>query len=193
MMSNNLLVQLIFTATNPDGDYLYLLYVSLVFLSKKIIKIKKLMKDSSRLFNCAVCHELVNICSDCDRGNIYCSEFCSMAARKEAQREAGQRYQATIKGRIHHAQRQAAYRRREREKIEEIKKVTHQGSQVGDPNDLLTAVPIVGKNHVVIVEVRESRCCDFCSAGKFQYFRSDFIHHHLAKTAVTISTGSQGP
>ncbi len=151
------------------------------------------MKDSSRLFNCALCHNLVNICSDCDRGNIYCSKACSAAAHKESQREAGQRYQSTFKGRTHHANRQAAYRRREQEKTEETEKVTHPGSQPDEPNDLLVAVPIVEESCDVTDEVNKSRCCDFCSQGKFRYFRFDFIRHQLANTTVTISTWSQGP
>ena len=151
------------------------------------------MKDSSRLFNCALCHELVNVCSDCDRGNIYCSQACSTAARQESQREAGQRYQSTFKGRIHHAKRQAAYRDREREKTKEIIKVTHQGFQADAPNDLLMGVSLVEKNQGVVPDVKEHRCCDFCSAGRFQYFRLDFIRHHVATHAMTISTGSQGP
>jgi hypothetical protein len=151
------------------------------------------MQYSSRLFNCALCHNLVNICSDCDRGNIYCSKACSAAAHKESQREAGQRYQSTFKGRTHHANRQAAYRRREQEKTEETEKVTHPSSPADAPNDLLVAVPIVEESYNVVIKVNESRCCDFCSKGKFYHFRSDFIRHHLANTTAATSIWSQGP
>ncbi len=151
------------------------------------------MKDSSRLFNCALCHNLVNICSDCDRGNIYCSEACSTAARKESQREAGQRYQSTFKGRAHHANRQAAYRHREQEKTKETEKVTHHSSTPDASNDLLVTVPIGEESHDIAIKVNESRCCDFCSNGKFYHFRFDFIRHHPANSIVTTFTWPQGP
>ena len=61
-----------------------------------------------------------------------------MVSRKEAQREAGKRYQATIKGRLNHAKRQAAYRRREREKTDESKKVTHHSSLADESNAVNT-------------------------------------------------------
>ena len=83
------------------------------------------MVQSVRLFNCARCTKQVTICRRCDRGNRFCSRQCSQAARDEAQREAGKRYQGTRRGRQAHALRQSEYRQRQRE----AEKVTHQGSE----------------------------------------------------------------
>ena len=79
------------------------------------------VRDSHRLFLCARCSKQVHICSDCDRGNIYCSEACAAIRRRESVREAGRRYQQGPPGRRSHARRQRAYVARRR------RKVTHQG------------------------------------------------------------------
>lgn len=143
------------------------------------------MEDSARLFNCALCHELVSICSDCDRGNRYCSKRCSGTARKTLLRESQKRYQLSVMGRMKHAKRQARYRQRGLEKIEKAKKVTHQGSIAYALNDLLLSVSRAGKQRVLADEVKESRCCDFCLCGKFGYFRSGFIRHGVNNTLIS--------
>lgn len=151
------------------------------------------MKETARLFNCVLCHELVNICSDCDRGNIYCSEHCSTIARQSSMREAGKRYQSTFQGRLNHAKRQADYRRRQQEKIEDTEKVTHRGSQVNPSDDLLAIVPTAEKIEYLAVAVRQNRCCDFCSRGEFQYFRQGFVRHRVVNKTLIASRWSQGP
>jgi hypothetical protein len=88
------------------------------------------MENTARLYNCARCHRQVVICSDCDRGNIYCHGGCAEMARRASLRAAGQRYQQTRQGRLTHAQRQHRYRARRQ-------KVTHQGSPQPPPNDPL--------------------------------------------------------
>jgi hypothetical protein len=65
---------------------------------------------SARLFLCKRCRDQMLICSRCDRGHVYCDG--AEAARRQGQREAGKRYQATRKGRRAHAARQCAYRAR---------------------------------------------------------------------------------
>lgn len=60
------------------------------------------------------------ICRRCDRGQVFCGPACSMAARREAQRQSNARYQRTRAGARKHAARQAAYRARK-------SKVTEQG------------------------------------------------------------------
>lgn len=151
------------------------------------------MKETARLFNCVLCHELVNICSDCDRGNIYCSERCSTAARQLSMRKAAKRYQSTFQGRLNHAKRQADYRSRQQQNIEDTEKVTHQGSQVDSPNDLLTTVPTAEKIEDLAIAVRQNRCCDFCSRGEFQYFRQGFVRHRVVNKTLIASRWSQGP
>jgi hypothetical protein len=76
--------------------------------------------EPGRLFLCACCRAHVLICSDCDRGQIYCNEGCAQEVRRRNQREAGRRYQRTSKGRAAHAERSRRYRARRQS-------VTHQG------------------------------------------------------------------
>ena len=85
----------------------------------------------ARLFLCARCRAQVLICSHCDRGQIYCARGCAQTARREAQRAAGRRYQASRRGRVNHALRAGRYRTRQ-------KNVTHQGSPPGLSDDLVT-------------------------------------------------------
>ncbi len=61
------------------------------------------MELSSRLFNCVGCCAQTVVCSDCDRGQIYCSIFCSQTARLASHRTAEERYQQSFKGRMNHA------------------------------------------------------------------------------------------
>jgi hypothetical protein len=76
--------------------------------------------EPARFFLCAGCRAQVLICSDCDRGQIYCNEGCAREIRRRNQREAGRRYQRSSKGRANHAERSRRYRARRRN-------VTHQG------------------------------------------------------------------
>jgi len=83
------------------------------------------MAGSHRLFLCAGCLRQVRICTQCDRGNHYCSKRCARFARCRSLREAGKRYQKTLDGRRKHAARQLRYR------LKQINKVTHQGPHKG--------------------------------------------------------------
>ena len=76
---------------------------------------------TARLFLCARCQAQVLVCSHCDRGQIYCAQGCAQTARRDAQRAAGRRYQASRRGRVNHAARAGRYRARQNN-------VTHQGS-----------------------------------------------------------------
>ena len=67
---------------------------------------------SCRLFLCGRCRSQVLVCRDCDRGQIYCFGTCAQDARRENQREARRRYQATPRGRAMHAARSRRYRAR---------------------------------------------------------------------------------
>jgi len=67
-----------------------------------------------RMFLCARCRSQVLVCSWCDRGQIYCFGTCALEARREHQREARRRYQATPRGRGMHAARNRRYRARGR-------------------------------------------------------------------------------
>lgn len=79
------------------------------------------MDTPGRRYLCAGCRTAVVICSHCDRGHRYCTAPCAALAREHAVRAAGRRYQASLRGRHAHAQRQRRYRAR-------LQEVTHQGS-----------------------------------------------------------------
>jgi len=90
----------------------------------------------ARLFLCVRCKAQVLVCSHCDRGQIYCAQDCAQTARRDAQRAAGRRYQASRRGRVNHAARAGRYRSRQN-------KVTHQGSPPQPADDLVMASAVV--------------------------------------------------
>jgi hypothetical protein len=69
---------------------------------------------SCRMFLCARCRSQVLVCRRCDRGQIYCVGTCAQEGRRDRQREARRRYQATPRGRAMHAGRNRRYRARQR-------------------------------------------------------------------------------
>jgi hypothetical protein len=73
-----------------------------------------------RVFLCARCRCQVLVCRRCDRGQLYCAGTCAQKARRDRQREARRRYQATLRGRAMHADRSRRYRARQQ-------RVTHHG------------------------------------------------------------------
>ena len=85
---------------------------------------RKRSVDAGRLSTCALgtCRRLFAVCGPCDRGRRYCSPDCARASRGGQLRRAGQRYQATERGRLAHAARQARYRERRT-------RVTHRSGQ----------------------------------------------------------------
>ena len=96
------------------------------------------MESTGRLYLCQRCRLQVIICRRCDRGQSYCSDACSKAARCEALRASGRRYQQSSKGRLKHAERAHRYRQRKN-------KVTHQGSTTLAQGDLLAANSVPDK------------------------------------------------
>lgn len=93
------------------------------------------MELPGRRYLCAGCRAAVIICSHCDRGHRYCTTTCAEHARRQAVRAAGGRYQASLRGRHAHAERQRRYRSR-------MQKVTHQGSPPPASADPLAAEPM---------------------------------------------------
>jgi hypothetical protein len=67
---------------------------------------------SCRMFLCARRRTQILVCRWCDRGQIYCMGICARDGRREGQREARRRYQATPRGRAMHAERNRRYRAR---------------------------------------------------------------------------------
>jgi len=70
--------------------------------------------SSARRYHCARCQAPVLICSDCDRGHIYCFNGCRELAQKERGKRKAKRYQSSRRGRRNNAQRQSDYRKRQR-------------------------------------------------------------------------------
>lgn len=76
-----------------------------------------LQRSALRLYRCARCGMLALVCSRCEHNQIYCNRGCAKQARLEGQRRAGARHQRSGLGRRNHADRQAAYRSRKRQKV----------------------------------------------------------------------------
>ncbi len=68
------------------------------------------MDCCARMFLCARCRDQVLVCSDCDRGQRYCTRACSSLARRSARRDAARRYQMSRGGRVVHAARSRRWR-----------------------------------------------------------------------------------
>jgi len=140
-----------------------------------------------RLFLCARCRTQVLICSCCDRGQIYCAGGCAREARRDAQRAAGRRYQASFRGRVNHATRSERWRVRQ-------KNVTHQGSPP-PPDDLVLGDAVVAAGHrsvtamPAIVEPVQGlgaprSCCHWCGRRCPLLVRIDFLRRgHRGRTS----------
>ena len=85
---------------------------------------------SCRIFLCVSCRRQVLVCRRCDRGQIYCTGTCAQVARREKQRNARRRYQATPQGRAMHAERNRRYRAR-------VRRVTDHGPVIEQETGLL--------------------------------------------------------
>jgi hypothetical protein len=105
--------------------------------------------DPARRFLCARCRVPVLVCSRCDRGQIYCPTGCAAMVRRQAQRDAGRRYQRSRPGRFKHAARTRRWRERRallavpaaRSQTATTQSVTHQGSPLLLSDAVLAALP----------------------------------------------------
>jgi len=125
------------------------------------------MEKSARLYHCARCHQQVVICSHCDRGNIYCGSICSQLARIQNHRIANQRYQKSFKGKLHHAQRQRAFRQRQQQKV------TDHGYTDLPLHALLQNAPDECE-----VKPKETTCCHFCGEFVSAFLRNGYLGHY---------------
>ena len=128
------------------------------------------MEPPGRRYLCARCRSAVLICSRCDRGHRYCAGGCAEAARTGSLRAAGQRYQASPRGRIAHAERQRRYRARQAI-------VTHHGSPPPAPPALLRPDPTAPKASVSPVP----RHCHFCGCALVEQVRLGFLRHRIRR------------
>lgn len=127
------------------------------------------MEPPARRYLCACCHTPVLLCSRCDHGNRYCKD-CAPVQRTCCVRAAGQRYQASRRGRHAHAQRQRRWRAKH-------SKVTHQGSP---PPELTALLP----PEVTAIEVdaqQQPWQCHFCGLDCVEFVRIDFLRHRIRR------------
>lgn len=146
------------------------------------------METSARLFNCARCSSQVVICSCCDRSNIYCCPECSQLARKRSLRDAGKRYQNSLKGRHKHADRQKRYRERLAKKV---KIVTHHTSPILPDNDLLPQPS--GQKKRLTQLITKTIYCHFCGRCCSPFLRFRFLHRRLGNETRYFSSWPSGP
>lgn len=145
---------------------------------------------TARQFCCALCHQLVQICSYCDHGNMYCSSECTAIARRNSVRQANQRYQNTRRGKTLHAQRQRRYIQQQNDRLNgQNEKVTDQGSETMPNNISLSVEPEVPK----VVDIELKIYCHFCGALCSNLLRRDFLYTAVIKKAVNISGYPCGP
>ena len=105
--------------------------------------------EPARRFLCARCRAPTLVCSHCDRGQIYCATGCAAVARQQSQRDAGRRYQCSLRGRFKHAARTRRWRERRallavpvaRSDMASAQSVTHQGSAVPVSDAVLSVPP----------------------------------------------------
>lgn len=141
-------------------------------------------KKESRLFNCTRCNITVMICSNCDRGNMYCGQQCSLLARKQSMLIAGKQYQNSYKGRVAHALRQKRYRDWLKQKV------THHGSQEQHLNVLLSSNDIKDKLQQKCNknDLNAGGQCHFCGEICYNLSRRAFLTMTSnAKTANSTS------
>ena len=132
-----------------------------------------------RRYLCAACRTAVLICSHCDRGHRYCTTTCAEEARRHARRAAGNRYQASLRGRHAHAQRQRRYRAR-------VQKVTHQGSPPASLPAQLTPEPTVPA-------LLPPWQCWRCRHALPEWVRQDFLRRRIRRTQTNRSVHGPYP
>ncbi len=125
------------------------------------------MNNTARIYNCVRCHRQCIICSDCDRGNIYCGSACAVLSRTQNHRITNRIYQKTFRGKQKHSVRQRYYRLRQKQKV------TDQGSANTPPNDLLPTVKNDNKK-----TMSGKICCHFCGKNVSPYLRNGYLRCH---------------
>jgi hypothetical protein len=124
----------------------------------------------ARLFLCQGGRAQVLICSHCDRGQMYCTEGCARQARRRSQRQAGRRYQMSLRGRINHAERSRRHRVRKNN-------VTHQSSPRDRRDGLLSVDQAVAMTEQLSRNGagRPQWHCHRCGRRCPQLVRRDFL------------------
>lgn len=126
------------------------------------------MNNTARIYNCVRCQHQCIICSDCDRGNIYCGSNCAQHAKLQNHRIANQLYQKSFRGKQKHADRQRNYQFRQKQKV------TDMGSANTPSHDLLPTVTNDNKK-----TMSEKICCHFCGKNVSPYLRNGYLRYEV--------------
>ncbi len=135
---------------------------------------------SARLFVCAECRCQVQICSCCDRGQIYCAGNCAPHTRRRSLLAAGRRYQTSRRGRLAHAVRARRYRARG-------KKVTHHGSPHLPTDGLLASSSPMSASDAKASTDRPSPSashCHWCGRRCLALIRQGFLRRRARRGGV---------
>ena len=97
---------------------------------------RRTVEASYRLFRCAHCWRIVQVCRSCDRGQRTCSVACGVPRRREQLQRAARRYQDSEKGRAANAERQRRWRTRKASGQQPEGRVTHRS-----PNSTASGPP----------------------------------------------------
>ena len=128
----------------------------------------------ARFFLCGRCRAQVFICSQCDRGQIYCGAGCARQARRRSLRDAGRRYQDSRRGRLAHAERARRYRLRRNN-------VTHQGSPLDRRDDLLSEAPAATPREELSTDNRPRWQCHRCGRRCPELVRRNFLRRRVRR------------
>jgi len=142
-----------------------------------------------RMYDCRRCGVCVRVCSDCDRGQVFCAAECAKLSRRESVRRAGARYQKSRHGAHRHAARQRRWRQHRSHPGVQI--VTHQSCKASMATCTVSAVPEHGeptvreaddhKNNSTIDSLdADVSGCDFCQRRRA---RAGWVSEHGAGVA----------
>lgn len=158
-----------------------------------------MVETGGRMFLCARCREAVVLCSRCDRGQRYCGQVCSRAARRDFQRDAGRRYQCGIAGRVKHAERSRRWRERQVQTCAVGPKGSSTVTHHGLPQEL-TGAPISStdtKDGAVPTSPRATPhgqwLCPQCAAALQPWVRQGFLRRRRAAVGQQLTTAGQPP
>jgi hypothetical protein len=147
------------------------------------------MENSARLYHCVRCRLQVIVCRHCDRGQIYCAGRCAEIRRRESLRAAGCRYRQTHQGKLKQALRQQRYRQRKR--LCQPQKVTHQGSLLKRARDLLASTVKKTRQRVAVAKNQEISC-HFCGCSGWIFLRLGFLRRFSRVSASLLPQGPPG-
>jgi hypothetical protein len=159
--------------------------------------------NTVRRYYCRRCNTLVDVCSSCDRGNIYCGKECSSLQRLENQRRSNKTYRNDPISKIQSKGRQQRFRNRIKEKRSNVteqgsKKVNNsrpfipdednQGSKLTFKNNIEQSItlkrPSISNIKALLSKQEDVIRCSFCSSICSTIIRHSYLEdkkHQLYK------------